>query len=71
MAKISELTAIVAGLNSQVLKAKQEVVDRIAALEAALADVEIPADAQAALDELKSSVQAVDDINPDVVPPTA
>jgi hypothetical protein len=68
MAKISELSAIVAGLTAQVNKAKVEIVERIAALESALQDVELPSDAENALAELKASVQAVDDINPDATP---
>jgi hypothetical protein len=68
MSKISELSAIVAGLTAQVNKAKDEVVAKIAALEAALKDVDLPADAETALADLKAAVQAVDDINPDTTP---
>lgn len=66
MAKLEELAGIVTGLKEQVTKAKIEIIGRIAALEEALKNVELPAEATAALDALKTEVQAVDDINPDV-----
>jgi hypothetical protein len=71
MAKLSTLAASVAALTAQVQKSKDEIVAKIAALENALADVDLPADAETALEELKGAVQAVDDINPDPAPPVA
>ena len=69
MAKVSELAAILNGINDEVNKAKTEILQKISDLEASLSDVELPADATAALDALKTSVQSVDDIVPDSVTP--
>ena len=68
MAKLNELATTLAALDAQLGKAKDEIVAKIAELQFALTDVEIPADAQAALDSLTSKVQALDDVVPDVVP---
>lgn len=62
MAKLSELAAKVTAVADQVDKVKTEVQK----LKDSLADVDLPPEAQAALDRLAASVQAVDDINPDV-----
>ena len=66
--KLSELNGVVAGLGTQLVKVKQEILDRISALEAALADVDVPESAVTALDELVTSVQSLDDIVPDAIP---
>jgi hypothetical protein len=65
MAKLSELAGQIGAIKDQVTKSKDEVVKRIAELEKALSDVEIPAEATAALDALKGEVQKIDDINVD------
>lgn len=62
MAKLSELSGALSALADQVDKIAKEV----EALKAALADVEIPAEAQAALDRLTTAIKGVDDLNPDV-----
>lgn len=67
--KVSEVAAIATAIKDQVTKAKEEILKRIADLETALANVELPAEAETALNALKSAVQEVDDINPDVPPP--
>jgi len=73
--KLSELTTAVAGVSAQLVKVRDEILAKIAALEAALADVELPEDAVAAFNALRNNVQVLDDIMPDVVeapvePPT-
>lgn len=63
--KISELAGAVQAISEQLAKVQLEILTKIAELEAALANVEIPADAAAALDALRGSVQSLDDIVPD------
>jgi len=63
--KISELATALAELSSQLTKAQDEILARIAALEAALNDVELPDAAITALDGLRAGAQALDDIVPD------
>ncbi len=63
--KLSELSAMVVAISDQIAKAKIEVLAKITALEVALADVELPAEAQVALDGLKAKAQELDDIVPD------
>ena len=64
---MNELAGALAEVQTQLDKAKAEIVAKVAALEAALNDVTLPADAEAALASLKASAQALDDLNPDVV----
>lgn len=66
--KLSELAVAVTGISDQLAKAQAEIVAKIGELESALSDVEIPADAQTAIDNLKTSAQGLDDIVPDVIP---
>lgn len=68
MAALKDLATQLVALNDQVQKSRTEVLAKIAELEAALSNVELPADAQAALESLKASVQAVDDVVPDAAP---
>jgi hypothetical protein len=65
--KLNELSGEIAAVVVQVAKVRDEVLARIAVLEAALADVELPEDVMTALDALRTSVQAIDDLNPDAV----
>lgn len=67
--KLSELQAQLDALNTQLAKAKDEIVAEVANLQTQLSNVDIPADAQASLDKLKGMAQALDDLNPDA--PTA
>lgn len=66
--KLSELPAAVAGVSAQLTKAQDEILAKIAALEAALVDVELPAEAIDAINSLRGQAQVLDDIVPDVVP---
>jgi hypothetical protein len=66
--KLNELSGVLTGLGTQLGKVQQEILDRIAALEAALTDVEVPEAAVVALGELVTSVQSLDDIVPDAIP---
>jgi len=66
--KLSELPAAVAGVSAQLTKAQDEILAKIAALEAALADVELPVEAINAINSLRGQAQVLDDIVPDVVP---
>lgn len=66
--KLSELTTAIAGVSAQITKAQDEILGKIAALETALIDVDLPEDAAAAIEALRSQTQALDDIVPDVVP---
>ncbi len=64
MAKISSLAATVSALAEQ----QEKVVTEIKALKDSLSDVEIPAEAQAALDRLSAAIKSADDENPDSTP---
>ncbi len=66
--KLSELTTAIAGVSAQLTKAQEEILSKIAALEAALVDVELPTEAVDALESLRVQTQGLDDIVPDVVP---
>ena len=65
--KLNELSGEIAAVVTQVAKVREEVLARIAALEAALSDIEVPEDVTTALDALRTSVQGIDDLNPDAV----
>lgn len=55
-----------AGVNDKLAKAKTEIVGKIAALEAQLADAgKLDADDQAAIDAVKAAAQGLDDVVPD------
>lgn len=69
MAKLSELASALVAINDRLGKAKAEIVAKIDELQSALvADIVLPTDAQAALDALTASAQALDDIVPDPAP---
>lgn len=63
--KLNELEGKLTALNTQVGKIAAEV----QALKDSLTNVEIPAEAQTALDNLTAALQKVDDLNEDVPPP--
>lgn len=63
--KLSDVLVAVQGVSDQLAKAQGEIVAKISALEAALQDIEVPAEVQAAIDSLKASAQGLDDIVPD------
>ena len=66
--KLSELTTAIACVSAQITKAQDEILGKIAALETALIDVDLPEDAVAAIEALRGQAQVLDDIVPDVVP---
>ena len=63
-----QLTTAIAGVSAQITKAQDEILGKIAALETALIDVDLPEDAVAAIEALRGQAQVLDDIVPDVVP---
>ena len=65
--KISELVTAVTEVSSQLTKAQGEILGKIAALEAALVNVELPEEAVVAFDALRAQTQALDDIVPDEI----
>jgi hypothetical protein len=65
----AELAAEMSNLAAQTTKAQAEVVAKLASLEQAVSDAgNATPEVLAALDALKSSVQSVDDLNPDAAP---
>ena len=71
MAGIKDLAGILQGVKDELDKATTEIVNKIADLENALSNTEIPADAQAVIDGLKADAKALDDIVPDPTPAPA
>lgn len=65
MTTVNELAAQLNQVNEQLNKAKVEIVAQVQALEGALQNVEIPAEAQDALNAIVATAQALDDLNPD------
>lgn len=61
MAKVSSLASTLNAIGDRLDKVKQEV----QALKDSLSDVDIPAEAQAALDRLSAAAEALDALNPD------
>jgi len=68
--KVSEIPAFVSSVKDELLKAKTEILDKIQDLENATQDAELSPEATAALTDLKSAAQGLDDIVPDVPPIT-
>jgi len=67
--ELAELAATINNVNAQLGKASNEIVTKIAALEEAiLQSNQMTADVEAAVASLKTSAQALDDLNPDPVP---
>ena len=69
MTQVNELAAKLEQVNVQLGKAKEEIINQVNALQDALANVELPADAEAALNNLMGAAQALDDLNPDAPAP--
>lgn len=65
MTQVTELAAKLQAVNAQLSKATTEIKDQVAVLQTALGNAELPAEAQAALDTLAATAQALDDLNPD------
>lgn len=68
--KLKDLPGVLVSVKEQIEKAKAEVIAKIAALEAALGDVDLSPEAEAALESLKATAQGIDDIVPDAPSPT-
>lgn len=68
MAKLSDLVQTLTDVKTELDKAKGEIVAKIDDLVSQLQNVELSPEATAALDALKGSAQALDDIVPDAVP---
>jgi hypothetical protein len=73
--KINELLTINTSIKNQLNKAEAEIVAKIAALQAAvdtltasLADVELTAEQAQSVTDLQTAAQALDDLNPDLIP---
>ena len=68
--KLEELSATLLTLSNQLSKAKDEILGKIAALEAAVGNAtDLPPDVVAAVEGVLSAAQALDDIVPDAPPP--
>lgn len=65
MTQINDMAAEMGAISAQLEKARGEIVAQVATLEASLQNVALPADAEAALANLKATAQALDDLNPD------
>lgn len=66
---ITEATAKLNSLGDQLEKASTEILKEIETLKAATVNVQLPAEAEAAIDRLTAKAQALDDINPDAPVP--
>lgn len=64
--KLNALSANLAALDVTLTKAKVEILTRIAELETALVDADIPQDAVDALAALSATATSLDDIIPDL-----
>lgn len=70
MATQAQLAADLVALKAQTEKAKAEILAKIATLEDAIVQAALTTpEVDAALADLKTSVQGVDDLNPDAVAP--
>ena len=61
----AEALAAIQAIGTQLTKAKDEIVAKIAQLEAATANANLSPEAEAALADLKNQAQALDDVVPD------
>jgi uncharacterized protein YdeI (YjbR/CyaY-like superfamily) len=73
MTTVTELSTKLDAINTQLARAATEIQDQIAALKDALANTEIPAEAEAALANIEVIAGWLDGLNPDapVEEPTA
>lgn len=62
MPKLSELAGLLTAVKDQATRSRDEILKKILDLETTLGDVELPAEATAALEALKAEVQSIDDI---------
>jgi len=68
MTTVNEVAATLVTISNELAKARGEILAKIDALTASLANVELPAEAETALAQLAAQAQALDDIVPDVEP---
>lgn len=68
MTQVNDLAAKLEQVNAQLAKAQSEIVAQVAALQTALENVALPADAETALAALATTAQALDDLNADSEP---
>ena len=66
--KLAELAAALTAIDTKLTKAQEEIIAEIQKLRDALNDVDLPAEATAALDALSAKAQALDDVVPDAPP---
>lgn len=64
-----EALAAIQAVGTQLTKAKDEIIKKISDLEAALSNANLSPEAEAALADLKTQAQALDDVVADVPPP--
>ncbi|WP_292918883.1 hypothetical protein [Nitrosomonas sp.] len=67
MTKVNDLAAKIEQVNAQLHKAKDEIINEVTVLKDSLQNVEVPAAAEDALNNLAAIAQALDDLNPDQV----
>jgi len=69
MTTVNEVAATLVSVSNELAKARGEILGKIDELTAALANVSLPPEAEAALTELAAQAQALDDIVPDAPMP--
>jgi hypothetical protein len=67
--KVGDLATAINKIDDQLDKAQVEITGQIQALKDSLTNVELPAEATAALDRLTAAAQKLDDITPDAPAP--
>jgi uncharacterized membrane protein YfbV (UPF0208 family) len=65
MSNLSQLATALITIQNQLAKAQEEILEKIDTLQDALANVELPAEAEQALTDLINRAQALDDVVPD------
>ena len=63
--KLDQLAATMTAIADQLTKAQNEIIAQVAALQESLANVDVPPDAQAAIDSITAIAAALDALNPD------
>jgi DNA anti-recombination protein RmuC len=71
MAKLAEIASRLEAVDATLKKASSEIVTEIGNLREALADVDLPAQAETALEAIEASARQLDDIVPDAPAPDA
>lgn len=68
MAKLAEIASRLETVDATLKKASAEIVTEIGNLREALADVDLPAEAETALEAIEATAKQLDDIVPDAIP---